>query len=74
MKVNSAPTLRRSLRAHGLGEVLRPHIDEDREMALFLVREYWQNVGRKKDFRRVNGEYEEIFEACWTEISSSASF
>jgi dTDP-glucose pyrophosphorylase len=37
-------------------------IEEGREATVFPVREYWQDVGRKEDFRRVNGEYEEIFD------------
>jgi NDP-sugar pyrophosphorylase family protein len=36
-------------------------IEDDREATVFPVREYWQDVGRKKDFRRVNGDYSEIF-------------
>jgi dTDP-glucose pyrophosphorylase len=37
-------------------------IEERREATVFPVREYWQDVGRKEDFQRVNGEYEEVFE------------
>ncbi len=33
------------------------------EATVFPVREYWQDVGRKEDFQRVNGEYEEVFDA-----------
>lgn len=35
-------------------------IDEGKEATVFPVREYWQDVGRKEDFRRVNGEYDEV--------------
>jgi NDP-sugar pyrophosphorylase family protein len=37
-------------------------IEDDREATVFPVREYWQDVGQKKDFRRANGEYDEVFE------------
>ncbi|ABC45760.1 nucleotidyltransferase family protein [Salinibacter ruber] len=37
-------------------------IDEGKEATVFPVREYWQDVGRKEDFHRVNGEYEEVFD------------
>jgi dTDP-glucose pyrophosphorylase len=36
-------------------------IDQETEVAVFPVREYWQDVGQEEDFRRANGEYEEIF-------------
>ena len=32
------------------------------EATVFPVREYWQDVGQKEDFRRANGEYENIFQ------------
>jgi dTDP-glucose pyrophosphorylase len=38
-------------------------IDDGREATVFPVREYWQDVGRKEDFQRVNGEYDEVFDA-----------
>ncbi len=37
-------------------------IEEGGEATVFPVREYWQDVGRREDFQRVNGEYEEVFE------------
>ncbi|WP_251963761.1 nucleotidyltransferase family protein [Salinibacter ruber] len=37
-------------------------VDRERDVTVFPVREYWQDVGQKEDFRRVNGEYEEVFE------------
>jgi NDP-sugar pyrophosphorylase family protein len=37
-------------------------IHDGRDATVFPVREYWQDVGQKEDFRRVNGEYEEVFE------------
>jgi len=37
-------------------------IDAGEDATVFPVREYWQDVGRKEDFQRVNGEYEDIFE------------
>ncbi len=36
-------------------------IEEGREATVFPVREYWQDVGRENDFRRVNRKYDEIF-------------
>ncbi|WP_251941182.1 nucleotidyltransferase family protein [Salinibacter ruber] len=36
-------------------------IEEGKEATVFPVREYWQDVGRKEDFHRVNGEYDEVF-------------
>ncbi len=38
-------------------------IDDGKEATVFPVREYWQDVGRKEDFQRVNGEYDEVFDA-----------
>jgi NDP-sugar pyrophosphorylase family protein len=38
-------------------------IDDGRVATVFPVREYWQDVGRKEDFQRVNGEYREVFDA-----------
>jgi NDP-sugar pyrophosphorylase family protein len=37
-------------------------IENGKEATVFPVREYWQDVGRKEDFHKVNGEYEEVFE------------
>ena len=37
-------------------------IDRGKSATVFPVREYWQDVGRKEDFHRVNGEYEEVFD------------
>lgn len=36
-------------------------IKEDEEAAIFPIREYWLDVGRKDDFLRANGEYSEQF-------------
>lgn len=36
-------------------------IEDGRSATVFPVREYWQDVGRKEDFHRVNGEYDEVF-------------
>ncbi|MCS3677349.1 dTDP-glucose pyrophosphorylase [Salinibacter ruber] len=38
-------------------------IDEEREATVFPVREYWQDVGREEDFRRVDGEYADVFKS-----------
>lgn len=37
-------------------------VDQDRSVSAFPVREYWQDIGRRKDFRRVDGEYKDVFE------------
>ncbi|WP_251963085.1 nucleotidyltransferase family protein [Salinibacter ruber] len=37
-------------------------IEEGQKATVFPVREYWQDVGRKEDFQRVNGEYDEVFD------------
>lgn len=37
-------------------------IDQGEEATVFPVREYWQDVGRRKDFDQVNGEYGEVFD------------
>jgi len=44
-------------------ELFEALIDQEAEATVFPVREYWQDVGQKEDFRRANGEYEEVFEA-----------
>jgi dTDP-glucose pyrophosphorylase len=44
-------------------ELFEALLDREAEATVFPVREYWQDVGQKEDFRRVNGEYEEVFEA-----------
>jgi dTDP-glucose pyrophosphorylase/predicted transcriptional regulator len=38
-------------------------VDRKAKVTAFPVREYWQDVGQKEDFRQANGEYEEVFEA-----------
>lgn len=43
-------------------ELFEQLVDRERHVTVFPVREYWQDVGRKEEFRRVNGEYEEVFE------------
>jgi NDP-sugar pyrophosphorylase family protein len=37
-------------------------IEREAEATVFPVREYWQDMGQKEDFRRANGEYEKVFE------------
>ena len=37
-------------------------IDREAEAAVFPVREYWQDVGQREDFRCANGEYENVFQ------------
>ncbi len=37
-------------------------IEQGEDAAVFPVREYWQDVGREEDYRRVNGEYKEVFD------------
>jgi NDP-sugar pyrophosphorylase family protein len=44
-------------------ELFEALIGREAEATVFPVREYWQDVGQKEDFRRANGEYEEVFEA-----------
>jgi NDP-sugar pyrophosphorylase family protein len=44
-------------------ELFERLIDQGKNAAVFPVREYWQDVGRKEDFQRVKGEYEEVFKA-----------
>jgi dTDP-glucose pyrophosphorylase len=44
-------------------ELFEALIDQEAEATVFPVREYWQDVGQKEDFYRVNGEYEEVFDA-----------
>jgi len=44
-------------------ELFEALIGREAEATVFPVREYWQDVGQKKDFYRVNGEYEEVFDA-----------
>lgn len=43
-------------------ELYESLIEQEAEATVFPVREYWQDVGQKEDFRRANGEYEEVFE------------
>jgi dTDP-glucose pyrophosphorylase/predicted transcriptional regulator len=38
-------------------------IKEDEDVAVFPIREYWIDIGRKADFVRANGEYPEQFSA-----------
>ncbi len=44
-------------------ELFERLIDGGREATVFPVREYWQDVGRQEDFRRANGEYEDVFDS-----------
>jgi len=43
-------------------ELFEAIIEREVEATVFPVREYWQDVGQKEDFRRANGEYEEVFD------------
>jgi NDP-sugar pyrophosphorylase family protein len=43
-------------------ELFESLIEREAEATVFPVREYWQDVGQKEDFRRANGEYERVFE------------
>ncbi|MCL6479847.1 MAG: nucleotidyltransferase family protein [Peptococcaceae bacterium] len=36
-------------------------IQENRETAVFPIREYWLDIGHKEDFERANGEFSEVF-------------
>jgi NDP-sugar pyrophosphorylase family protein len=36
-------------------------IKEDEAAAIFPIREYWLDIGRKDDFLRANGEFSEHF-------------
>ena len=36
-------------------------VENDQKATVFPVREYWQDVGHKEDFRRANSEYDEVF-------------
>lgn len=36
-------------------------IEEQRETAVFPIREYWLDIGHMSDFERAQGEYQEIF-------------
>ena len=36
-------------------------VDNNQKATVFPVREYWQDVGQKEDFRRANSEYDEVF-------------
>lgn len=36
-------------------------IHENRETAVFPIREYWLDIGHKDDFDRANGEFSEVF-------------
>ncbi|WP_103019494.1 nucleotidyltransferase family protein [Salinibacter altiplanensis] len=42
-------------------ELFEALIDRGADTSVFPVREYWQDVGQKEDFRRANGEFEEVF-------------
>ncbi|WP_103027998.1 nucleotidyltransferase family protein [Salinibacter altiplanensis] len=42
-------------------ELFETLVDRGKEASVFPVREYWQDVGQKEDFRRANGEYKEVF-------------
>jgi dTDP-glucose pyrophosphorylase len=48
---------------YDMTELFEQLVDRERHVTVFPVREYWQDVGQKEDFRRVNGEYEEVFDA-----------
>lgn len=36
-------------------------IDRDQETAVFPIREYWMDIGQVADFKRANGDYDEVF-------------
>ena len=36
-------------------------IERDRETAVFPIREYWMDIGQVADFKRANGDYDEVF-------------
>ncbi|MCL6479775.1 MAG: nucleotidyltransferase family protein [Peptococcaceae bacterium] len=36
-------------------------LQENRETAVFPIREYWLDIGHKEDFERANGEFSEVF-------------
>lgn len=36
-------------------------LEKKSETAVFPIREYWLDIGRKADFERANGDYEEVF-------------
>ena len=44
-------------------ELFEALMDREAEATVFPVREYWQDVGQKEDFRRANGEYKDVFES-----------
>ena len=35
--------------------------EKQSETAAFPIREYWLDIGRKADYERANGDYEEVF-------------
>jgi len=37
-------------------------LEDDRPATVFPIREYWQDIGRKEQFERANGEYDEVFD------------
>jgi dTDP-glucose pyrophosphorylase len=43
-------------------ELFERLIDKERKATCFPVREYWQDIGRKKDFRKANGKYNSVFQ------------
>jgi NDP-sugar pyrophosphorylase family protein len=38
-------------------------IESEAEATVFPVREYWQDVGQREDFRQAIGEYKDVFES-----------
>lgn len=41
-------------------------LEDNRPATVFLIREYWQDIGWEEQFEqleRANGEYEEVFDA-----------
>lgn len=44
-------------------ELFEALIDREAEATVFPVREYWQDVGQREDFRQASGEYKDVFES-----------
>lgn len=42
-------------------ELFRILAKEDRETAVYPIREYWMDIGHMDDYERANGEYQEVF-------------
>lgn len=42
-------------------QLLTTLLEQDREVSVFPIREYWIDIGRKEDFDRANGEFDSVF-------------